>query len=125
MYKIHKIHHEFKATFAASTLYAHPMETIFVTFGTVLLGAILIAPHAFVFGFYYCLQLMEALEVHSGFMFPFSIINRNPFLFFSASRHDYHHFYNNGCYGRWTCLWDWWYQTDKSFEKWRLEQKTF
>ena len=122
MYRIHKIHHEFKATSAVGTLYAHPLETLFVTFGTVILGAILIAPHSFIFGLYYCLQLIEALEVHSGFIFPFSMINQNSFLFFSASRHDFHHSHNIGCYGRWTRFMDSWYQTDAEFEKWKQEQ---
>lgn len=34
LYKvIHKKHHEFKATSAVATLYAHPVETFFVTLG--------------------------------------------------------------------------------------------
>ena len=42
-----------------------------------------------------------------------------------ASRHDFHHSHNSGCYGDWLPFWDWLMGTDEAYTaSWAKQQQT-
>merc|ERR1711991_1198512 len=90
LYKhIHKLHHDYSAPFGMAAEYAHPIETFFLGFGT-MLGPILFASHLSEVWIWLCVRLLQTVEVHSGYDFPWSLNNIIPF-WGGAIFHDYHH----------------------------------
>jgi methylsterol monooxygenase len=114
---IHKIHHHHTAPFGIAAEYAHPVETIFLGFGTVL-GPFLFADHLFTVWAWLTVRLFQTVEAHAGYDFPWSPRHFIPG-WGGAEFHDYHHMNFNGNYAS-TFIWcDWLFGTDKKYRAYK------
>jgi sterol desaturase/sphingolipid hydroxylase (fatty acid hydroxylase superfamily) len=119
LYKHHKVHHEFKESFALTTEYLDPIDYIF---GTALPYAV--APalleqrmHWASYITYMSLLIARSIDVHSGYDLPWNPLSSIPFLSNDPKFHAYHHLYTNGNYG-FSHIWDLLFGTVvKPFEK--------
>lgn len=89
MDKIHYLHHHYMTPFGMASSYAHPLETIFTGFGTVL-PMLILRPHLFTLLIWVVTKQLQATAVHCGYEFPWRPSRFLPFLV-SASFHDRHH----------------------------------
>ncbi|CAN1329182.1 Methylsterol monooxygenase 2-2, partial [Linum perenne] len=90
LYKhVHSVHHEFATPFGLTSEYAHPAEILFLGFATII-GPAITGPHLSTLWLWVTLRVLETVEVHSGFHFPWSLSNFLP-LYGGADFHDYHH----------------------------------
>ena len=69
--------------------HAHPLETIWLGFGTAL-PVILFAPHLMTMYLWIIARQLEAITVHMGYDFPFGLHRVFP-LWGGARFHDRHH----------------------------------
>ncbi|KCV70673.1 hypothetical protein H696_03028 [Fonticula alba] len=120
---IHKMHHEFQAPFGLAGEYAHPLETLTLGFGT-LLGPILFAHdlHIVTLLWFLFFRVMQVIDAHSGYDFPFSLRHFVPF-WAGADFHDHHHAVYTGNFGasfRWC---DWIFGTDKHYNAYKAEKR--
>ena len=86
---IHHLHHHYTTPFGLASSYAHPLETLYTGFGTVL-PMLLLRPHLFTLLVWVAVKQLQAICVHSGYQFPFRPSRFLPFLV-SAGFHDRHH----------------------------------
>lgn len=106
---IHKVHHKYAAPFGLAAEYAHPAEVMALGVGTVgfpilyayiaKTNANLNLPslHLFTVTVWVCMRLLQAVDSHSGYDFPWSLHNFLPF-WAGAEHHDDHHHYFIGNY---------------------------
>ena len=87
--KIHFIHHKYTTPFGPAANYAHPAETVFTGFGT-LLAVIVIRPHLFTVLVWIVVRQWQAMSVHVGYDFPWRPSRFIP-LVGGARFHDRHH----------------------------------
>ncbi|KAF8586848.1 hypothetical protein K439DRAFT_1408268 [Ramaria rubella] len=97
---IHKMHHKHSAPFGLAAEYAHPVETLILGTGTIL-GPVLYTVffadlHILAMYIWVTLRLLQAIDAHSGYDFPWSLHHIFP-LWSGADHHDFHHmaFVNN------------------------------
>ena len=86
---IHAVHHQFRDTFAVAANHAHPLETVFTGFGTVL-PVLLLRPHLSTMLLWIALRQWQAMGVHLGFELPLRLGRIFP-IFGGARFHDRHH----------------------------------
>lgn len=86
---IHARHHHYMTPFGLASSYAHPVETIFTGFGTIL-PVLLLRPHLSTMLIWVVVKQSQAIMVHCGYMFPWRPSRFLPFLI-SAGFHDRHH----------------------------------
>ncbi|KAI8894344.1 hypothetical protein BC833DRAFT_605239 [Globomyces pollinis-pini] len=118
LYKhIHKMHHEFSSNFGLVAEYAHPLETLILGIG-VFLGPLFWSCyyrlHVFTMGIWLAVRLIQAVDSHSGYDFPWSMHHYIPF-WAGADFHDYHHAAFVGNYGSFFRIWDWLFGTSSAF----------
>ncbi|KAG0496985.1 hypothetical protein HPP92_001420 [Vanilla planifolia] len=90
LYKhVHSVHHEYATPFGLTSEYAHPAEILFLGFATIV-GPALTGPHLFTLWLWMVLRVLETVEAHSGYHFPWSPSNFLP-LYGGAEFHDFHH----------------------------------
>ncbi len=89
MDNIHSLHHHYMTPFGLASSYAHPVETLFTGFGTVL-PMLILRPHLFTLLIWVVTKQLQATAVHCGYMFPWRPSRYLPFLV-SAGFHDRHH----------------------------------
>lgn len=120
LYKnVHALHHEFRAPFGMVSSYASPVEFIFLGIGT-FLGPVLVGgDHIATIWFYAFLRQWEAIDVHSGYDFPWGLSRLVP-VYCGPAFHDFHHATCGGNYGTTFVWWDWLFGTDK---EWRERRK--
>jgi sterol desaturase/sphingolipid hydroxylase (fatty acid hydroxylase superfamily) len=120
---VHKQHHQFRVSVGIASIYAHPIEDVLVNLIPTLGGSLLMGSHIVVMWVWITIRLAETIDVHSGYNFPFS-----PFSIFSvqggASRHDFHHSHNVGCYGDFFIFWDHIMGTDIEYIKYTDKLKS-
>ncbi len=87
--KIHWIHHKYTTPFGPAANYAHPVETLFTGFGT-LLAVIVIRPHLATVLVWIVARQWQAISVHVGYDFPWRPSRFLPFVG-GARFHDRHH----------------------------------
>ncbi|KAL1921771.1 uncharacterized protein VTP21DRAFT_10413 [Calcarisporiella thermophila] len=123
---IHKQHHEYAAPFGLCAEYAHPVEVLILGTGTIggpLLWVMATGNlHIITVYIWITLRLLQAIDAHSGYDFPWSLRHFLPF-WSGAEHHDYHHmaFVNNYSTSfRW---WDAMMGTDKKYRAYRSRQK--
>lgn len=87
--RIHHVHHKYTAPFGPAANYAHPAETLFTGFGT-LLAVIVIRPHLFTVLVWIAVRQWQAISVHIGYDFPWRPSRFLPFVG-GARFHDRHH----------------------------------
>lgn len=117
---VHKLHHDYAAPTGMSAEYAHPVETLFLGFGS-MLGPILCANHLFEVWVWLCFRLIQTVEVHNGYDFPWSPNNWVPF-WGGAKFHDFHHERFTGNYSSTFIVWDAVFGTDRKYRD-RLAQR--
>lgn len=86
---IHHIHHHYTTPFGVAANYAHPGETIFTGFGTVL-PVLLLRPHLSTLLVWIVVRQWQAVSVHCGYDLPHRLSRYLPFLG-GARFHDRHH----------------------------------
>jgi len=106
---IHKVHHKYAAPFGLAAEYAHPAEVMALGVGTVgfpilyayvaktFVGLNLPDLHLFTITIWITLRLLQAVDSHSGYDFPWSLNKFLPF-WAGAEHHDAHHHYFIGNY---------------------------
>ncbi|MCH88842.1 sterol 4-alpha-methyl-oxidase [Trifolium medium] len=75
--------------FGLTSEYAHPAEILFLGFATIF-GPAITGPHLITLWLWMVLRVLETVEAHSGYHFPWSPSNFFP-LYGGADFHDYHH----------------------------------
>jgi len=121
---IHKKHHQFKSTIGIASEYAHPVEDILSNALPSLLGPLLVGPHIVVFWVWIVLRVIETVDAHSGYNFPFSPFRIFPYIQGGADRHDFHHSHNVGNYGSFFTFWDKICGTDKDYNLWKSKLRS-
>ncbi|KAI5437110.1 Methylsterol monooxygenase 2-2 [Lathyrus oleraceus] len=90
LYKhVHSVHHEYATPFGLTSEYAHPAEILFLGFATIV-GPAITGPHLITLWLWMVLRVLETVEAHCGYHFPWSLSNFIP-LYGGADFHDYHH----------------------------------
>lgn len=119
LYKhVHSVHHEYATPFGLTSEYAHPAEILFLGFATVI-GPALTGPHLFTLWLWMVLRVIETVEAHCGYHFPWSPSKFIP-LYGGADFHDYHHrvlYTESGNYASTFTYMDWLFGTDKGYQK--------
>uniref|UniRef100_A0A0E0EC11 aldehyde oxygenase (deformylating) n=1 Tax=Oryza meridionalis TaxID=40149 RepID=A0A0E0EC11_9ORYZ len=117
LYKhVHSVHHEYATPFGLTSEYAHPAEILFLGFATIV-GPALTGPHLFTLWLWMVLRVLETVEAHSGYHFPWSPSNFLP-LYGGSDFHDYHHrvlYTKSGNYASTFVYMDWLFGTDKDY----------
>ena len=83
MKRVHRVHHEFRATTALASEYAHPVEFVFGSFGTLAAGVAIFAPDLASILLYTALSIWTVLIHHCGYALPWA-----PW----SVHHDWHHY---------------------------------
>lgn len=108
---IHKLHHTYNIPFGLAAEYAHPIETMTLGVGF-FIPLPFVCDHLFVFWCWLAVRMMQTIDVHSGFYFPYL----NPLYllpFYGGVRfHDFHHSYFNANFASTFTYWDWLCGTD-------------
>ncbi|MSP63893.1 MAG: fatty acid hydroxylase family protein [Myxococcales bacterium] len=86
---IHFMHHHYTTPFGVAANYAHPLETLWTGFGTVL-PVLLFRPHLATMLLWIIVRQLQAISVHVGYDFPWRPSRFLPFLG-GARFHDRHH----------------------------------
>jgi sterol desaturase/sphingolipid hydroxylase (fatty acid hydroxylase superfamily) len=114
--KVHKKHHEFTATIGLAATYAHPLEFLFGNLLPFGLGPKFYGNrfHVVTNYLWVVIRLLESVEGHSGYNFPWSPFRVLP-LSAGADYHGYHHSKNVGNYCSLFTFWDTVCGTNKKF----------
>ncbi|KAJ7980807.1 Methylsterol monooxygenase 2-1 [Quillaja saponaria] len=119
LYKhVHSIHHEYATPFGLTSEYAHPAEILFLGFATIV-GPAITGPHLMTLWLWMVVRVLETVEAHCGYHFPWSPSNFLP-LYGGAEFHDYHHrllYTKSGNYSSTFTYMDWIFGTDKGYQK--------
>jgi len=106
---IHKLHHKYQAPFGLTAEYAHPVEVAFTGIGTVgspILWVYLTNNlHLVTVLIWIVMRLLQAVDSHSGYDFPWSLRHFLPF-WSGAEHHDDHHKYFTGNFASSFRWWD-------------------
>ncbi|CAN1282612.1 Methylsterol monooxygenase 2-2 [Linum perenne] len=104
--------------FGLTSEYAHPAEILFLGFATIV-GPAITGPHLSTLWLWMVLRVLETVEAHSGYHFPWSLSNFLP-VYGGADFHDYHHrllYTKSGNYSSTFTYMDWIFGTDKGYRK--------
>ncbi|XP_020421144.1 methylsterol monooxygenase 2-2 isoform X1 [Prunus persica] len=78
LYKhVHSVHHEYATPFGLTSEYAHPAEILFLGFATII-GPAITGPHLITLWLWMVLRVLETVEAHCGYHFPWSLSNFLP-----------------------------------------------
>jgi len=119
--RFHKQHHNYFVYASTAAEYASPLEYVFADVLPTLLGPMLCSNmHPVTFFMWIFIRIIETLDAHSGYDFPFSPWR----LIRGSSRfHDYHHSHNKGNYGLIPWTWDYLMGSDVDFKNYiKLEK---
>eukprot|EP00762_Andalucia_godoyi_P003106 ANDGO_01007.mRNA.1 Methylsterol monooxygenase 2-2 len=116
--KIHKLHHDFEQPFGMVSSYAHPIEFIFLGTGTFLGPLLLGGDHFTTIWLWALVRQVEAIDVHCGYDFPWSLSHWLPF-YCGPEFHDFHHFSRAGNFAT-TFTWcDSWFRSDTDYRRFK------
>ncbi|XP_057507507.1 methylsterol monooxygenase 2-2-like [Actinidia eriantha] len=119
LYKhVHSVHHEYATPFGLTSEYAHPAEILFLGFATIV-GPAITGPHLITLWLWMVVRVLETVEAHCGYHFPWSLSNFLP-LYGGAVFHDYHHrllYTKSGNYSSTFVYMDWIFGTDKGYRR--------
>ena len=105
--KIHYIHHMYKVNLSFGSEFAHPLEFYVVNLMPLMLGSFILQKrtHFVTKGVFTVLRIVETMEGHSGYEFPWAMSRFIP-LSCSTGYHDYHHRVNKGNFATFFIIWD-------------------
>eukprot|EP00800_Vazella_pourtalesii_P022882 TRINITY_DN9082_c0_g1_i1.p1 TRINITY_DN9082_c0_g1~~TRINITY_DN9082_c0_g1_i1.p1 ORF type:complete len:281 (-),score=35.50 TRINITY_DN9082_c0_g1_i1:212-1054(-) len=103
----HKKHHEFTAPVAIASVYAHPVEHVFVNLLSVWLPILIVGVHCAEYWLWFGIVITGTFINHSGYHLPFVPI--------SPEHHDFHHLVFTENFGTFRYL-DWLNGTDKQWQ---------
>lgn len=119
LYKhVHSVHHEYATPFGLTSEYAHPAEILFLGFATIF-GPAITGPHLITLWLWMVVRVLETVEAHCGYHFPWSPSNFLP-LYGGSDFHDYHHrliYTKSGNYSSTFVYMDWLFGTDSGYRK--------
>lgn len=69
--------YRYATPFGLTSEYAHPAEILFLGFATIL-GPAITGPHLFTLWLWMVVRVLETVEAHCGYHFPFSLSNFIP-----------------------------------------------
>ncbi|KAJ8439850.1 hypothetical protein Cgig2_003916 [Carnegiea gigantea] len=104
--------------FGLTSEYAHPAEILFLGFATIV-GPAITGPHLMTLWLWMVFRVLETVEAHSGYHFPWSPSNFIP-LYGGSDFHDYHHrllYTKSGNYSSTFVYMDWLFGTDTGYRK--------
>jgi len=104
VYWIHKVHHQFYSPFGMTAEYAHPLETLILGMGF-FLAVHALCDHVIWLFLWLLVRMLETMDVHSGYDFPFNPLHLIPF-YGGAKAHDLHHKCSLGNYSSTFTWWD-------------------
>ncbi|OQR83753.1 hypothetical protein ACHHYP_14339 [Achlya hypogyna] len=110
---VHKVHHEYQAPFGLTAVYTHPFEELLTT-GAMMAGPLLVCRHMLPIWLWMTYRIIETIDSHSGFDFPWSPMHAIPFGS-GVARHDFHHEKFDSVFGSQFAFWDWLCGTDAAF----------
>lgn len=123
--RVHKMHHKYAAPFGLTAEYAHPIEVSFTGMGTVgspiLIAYLTNNVHLLTVLIWIIGRLLQAVDSHSGYDFPWSLRHFVPF-WSGADHHDDHHKYFIGNYASSFRWWDYLLGTECTATSKRREQ---
>ena len=107
MYRyVHKLHHRYSHSSAVAAECSHPVDFALVGGIPFIAGPLLVGrTHAFTVAMWVVVRVVESLDAHSGFDFPWVPHRLWPWAA-AAAEHDAHHSMNTGNYGSFLTLWD-------------------
>jgi methylsterol monooxygenase len=118
--RIHKLHHQFNVPFGMAAEYAHPLETIGLGVGF-FIPLPFVCNHLFVFWCWLAVRMVQTIDAHQGFYFPwFNPLYLLPF-YGGVRFHDFHHEKFTVNYASTFTFWDWVCGTDGEY--WKLEDE--
>ncbi|CAO2187411.1 unnamed protein product [Urochloa humidicola] len=88
--RIHHVHHEVTAPTGFAALYSHWAELVAFAI-PVFVGPTIAPCHVTTHWIWFAINLLEAIDTHSGYNFPFQPTKLIPF-YGGAEFHDYHHY---------------------------------
>ncbi|KAI8917768.1 hypothetical protein DFJ77DRAFT_457758 [Powellomyces hirtus] len=119
------VHHEFSAPFGIAAEYAHPIETVVLGqgffLGPVMLLMMGVDVHVVTMAIWLAVRLIETVDVHAGYDFPWALHHWVPFLGGPAF-HDHHHETFKGNYSSSFVIWDWLFGMDASYNAQRAKR---
>jgi methylsterol monooxygenase len=122
---VHKIHHTYSAPFGLAAEYASPIEVMMLGFGTVFCPIIYCAVtkdlHVLTMYLWIVCRLLQAIDAHSGYDFPWSLHKFLPF-WGGADFHDLHHEKFVGNYSSSFRWWDYMCNTVTGTEAFRAKR---
>jgi len=124
LYKhIHKIHHQHVVTIGIASQYAHPLEYFFGNLLPVVIGPLILGEnmHMVTALGWYGMRVIETVEGHSGYDFPWSPFYLLPFGT-GYGYHAFHHSKNVGNYASFFSIWDTVFGTNHEFFSYVDEQ---
>ncbi|NP_001136959.1 Very-long-chain aldehyde decarbonylase GL1-10-like [Zea mays] len=122
--KIHRVHHEFTAPTGFAMSYSHWAENVVLSIPA-LAGPVLVPCHVTTQWLWFSIRLIEGINTHSGYHFPFSPCRLIPF-YGGAAYHDYHHYAGGRSQSNFAPLFtycDYLYRTDKGYRYHKLKQE--
>jgi len=90
MKRVHRVHHEFRASTAWASEYAHPFEFVVGNFLALTLGPLILAPHLASMYLFTVLAVITIIVHHSGYALPWA-----PW----SVPHDWHHYRTKELFG--------------------------
>ncbi|KAJ6948151.1 hypothetical protein NC651_002495 [Populus alba x Populus x berolinensis] len=103
---------QYATPFGLTSEYAHPAEILFLGFATIV-GPAITGPHLVTLWLWMVLRVLETVEAHCGYHFPWSLSNFLP-LYGGADFHDYHHrllYTKSGNYSSTFTYMDWFFSS--------------
>jgi len=85
-------------------------------------GPLLVGPHIVTWLLWVIIRVIETVDAHSGYRFPFSPFSLLPFQG-GSERHFFHHSHNIGSYGSFFNIWDRVTGTDKAFREFQKNEQ--
>ncbi|RDX72822.1 Methylsterol monooxygenase 2-2, partial [Mucuna pruriens] len=115
---------QYATPFGLNSEYAHPAEILFLGFATIV-GPALTGPHLVTLWIWMIVRVLETIEAHCGYHFPWSLSNFFP-LYGGADFHDYHHrllYTKSGNYSSTFTYMDWIFGTDIGYRKLKASKR--
>jgi len=119
--KFHAQHHRFITPIAIASEYASPLESIISNSFPTLVGCFILRSHLFTIGVWLFFRVVETMDAHCGYEFPFSPFRLLGWCMLGTEGHDWHHSHNRGNYGM-LIFWDSLCGTDREFRTWRKDK---